>query len=98
MILLVLQILTHNLKTENDSYCFCTLIIQARNSEGFHDWLLGQFSPNMQITGSRISRNNDHTITYHLTVRALKEMELSWLLDIMDKKDDILSVSQHTED
>jgi putative Mg2+ transporter-C (MgtC) family protein len=93
IILVVVQILTHKFTVGNDSYFTTMLVIVAKDSDNFHEWLADQLDAGMQIAGSSFARNENGTITYHLTVRTSKTLEFSQLLTLLDAKGNILSAS-----
>ncbi len=93
LLLMVLQLLTHRFTVGSDAYFTSKLVIVARNLESFQDWLAGQFGPGMQIADSTVTRNDNDTVTYRLTVRTPKNPEFSQALALLEEKEDILSVS-----
>lgn len=93
LILVVLQVLTHKFTVGNDSYFTSRLVIVAKDFESFRDWLTSQPDLSMQIAGSSFTRNENDTVTYQLTVRTSKNLEVSQLLALLDRKENIVSVS-----
>ena len=93
LLLMVLQLLTHRFTVGSDAYFTSKLVIVARNLESFQDWLAGQFGPGMQIADSTVTRNDNDTVTYRLTVRTPKNPEFSQALALLEEKEGILSVS-----
>jgi len=93
VILVLLQILTHKYTVGHDSYSNGMLVVVVKDSDNFHDWLSEQLDAGMQIAVNSFKRNDNGTITYHLTVRASKNLEFSQLVTILDKKENILSAS-----
>ncbi len=97
LILVILQVLTHRFTVGNDSYSTSRLVIVARNSKYFHDWLLAQLNSGIQVSDSSITRNENDTVTYHMTVRTSKNLEFSELMALLDEKEDIISISNSIE-
>lgn len=97
LILVILQILTHRFTIGNDSYVTSRLVIVAKNTKDFHDWLLSRLKSGIQVTDSSITRNENDTVTYHLTVRMTKSPEFTQLMALLDEKEDIISISHITE-
>lgn len=97
LVVVILQVLTHRFTVGNDSYSIRRLVIVARNSKHFHDWLLAQLNSGIQVSDSSITRNENDTVTYHMTVRTSKNLDLPELMALLDEKDDIISISNSIE-
>ena len=93
LILVVLQVLTHKFTIGNDAYFVSKLIVTAKKDENVQAWLMEQLGAGAQIVGSSITRNEDDTVTYHLTVRTFKNLEFAQVLALVDWKQNIMSVS-----
>lgn len=97
LILVILQVFTHRFTVGNDSYFTSRLVIVARNSKYFHDWLLAQLNSGIQVADSSITRNENDTVTYRMTVRTSKNLEFSELMALLDEEEDIISISNSIE-
>lgn len=93
LILVVLQVLTHKFTIGNDAYFVSKLVVTAKKDENVQAWLVEQLGTAAQIAGSSITRNENDTVTYHLTVRTIKNLEFTQVLALVDGKENIMSVS-----
>lgn len=97
IILVILQVLTHRFTVGNDSYITSKLVILTKNSKYFHDWLLTELIPRIQVSDSSVTRNKNDTVTYNMTVRTSKSLEFSEMMALLDEKEDIISISYSIE-
>lgn len=97
LILVILQILTHRFTIGYDSYVTSRISIVAKNSKEFKEWLLSLLKAGVQVTDSSITKNENDTVTYRLTVRSPKSFEFTELFKLLEERDDILSISHTAE-
>jgi len=97
IVVVILQVLTHRFTIGSDSYVTSRLHIVAKNSEEFKDWLMAQLKNDIQVTDSSITKNDNDTITYRLTIRARKNFGFTDLIKMLEERADIISISLNAE-
>lgn len=94
LLVVVIQILMHKIPVGNDAYHTCHLEITVNNSDAFKEMLHSLLDKwHAQVIETRITRNDDTTTCYALTIKTNLSVTHDDLMLFMDNNEGIVSFS-----
>lgn len=94
VLVVVIQVLMHKIPVGNDAYHTCRLEITVSDTDAFKELLHAQLSSwRAQVVETRVTRNDDGTACYALTIKTDRSVTHEELMQFMDGNEGIISFS-----
>lgn len=94
LIIILMQIIMHRFNIGNDALAVRDINVSMKDSPELRQSLLEELKAlNMIVVSSHITRNNDGTVNYGMTVKANREITFEEILAFMDAHPDIRNIA-----